>query len=101
MANSRVMAPRVHLNGTSRAELERTYAAAVEALHAAAAALAQVAPNARDYYVIGPDAFVSAVTAHQVRTRVLRDVLADVSAIAASILNGGPGGWVDEYGEAS
>lgn len=53
--------PTVHLNGTSRAELEEGYRNACEALKAAYDALAAATCNARDYYVQeDPEAYSNA-----------------------------------------
>lgn len=62
-----LMIPAVHLNGASRAELERGYSAALDALRAAADAVAETAPNGRDYYVYGRDAFTCAQYEHKAR----------------------------------
>jgi len=52
--------PLIHSNGTSPDELYRDYRAAMDACRAAVKALEAVEFNARDYYVIGPNAFASA-----------------------------------------
>jgi len=49
--------PTVHLNGTSVESLLHAYSAALDAAHALSTALREAAPNARDYYPQGDDAF--------------------------------------------
>lgn len=70
------MLPMIHMNGTSAAELEEQADRARTALMAAQDALTAAAPNARDYYVIGPDAFRTARAEHEARQRVLSEMIA-------------------------
>lgn len=69
--------PFVHLNGTSKSELlalrEQVYAA----LDEAAAALRQMAPNGRDYY-LEPGRFEEAVAQHDSRIKAIRDIMAEL-----------------------
>ncbi len=51
------LAPVVHLNGTGREALEDQWQEAASAIHAASRVLHRAAPNARDYYPRGMDAF--------------------------------------------
>jgi hypothetical protein len=67
-----VMAPVVHPNGTSKEELLNLREEAYSALDAAADALRQMAPNARDYQ--GWEDFERARTQHAARVKALRDV---------------------------
>ena len=53
--------PTVHMNGTSHEVLLRQALRACEALDAALAAMAEAAPNSRDYYPQGDGAFLQAV----------------------------------------
>ena len=77
--------PLVHLNGTSRAELLEGYSDAVRALHHAGRALAKAAPNARDYYPLGPGAFAKAADQHEARMAKLREVINELEAVAMAI----------------
>lgn len=49
--------PAIHLNGTGRTMLTEGYSNAHRALNAFCNALSKVEFNARDYYVLEPDAF--------------------------------------------
>lgn len=51
------MKPTIHLNGSSRETLQQGFEKAYRAINAAQEAFAECAPNARDYYVQGPDAY--------------------------------------------
>jgi hypothetical protein len=76
-----MMKPTVHLNGTSKASLAQQYENAAATLQAAIKALYEAAPNARDYYVQGPDAFNVAAREHAARAQTLAAVLADLQAL--------------------
>lgn len=73
--------PSVHFNGTSRATLIDGYRAAVEALREAEAAVGATAPNARDYYPQGGDAFTEANREHVGRLVQLREVRAGMELL--------------------
>lgn len=77
--------PTVHLNGTSAQDLLEGYERAHEALREAMEALAQAAPNGRDYYVQQPGAFESAIAEHQSRMTRLRDVSLELEALAEHV----------------
>jgi len=73
--------PLVHLNGTSGESLlsgyvhvRTTLTKGIEALHGAA-------PNARDYYPLGDDAFSAARREHEDRTRRLMSVLEEIDGL--------------------
>lgn len=86
---SKPIAPRVHLNGTSRAALEEGLQVAIRALGHAREAMQDAAPNARDYYVQGDGAFKRAVHEHGDRlTRVL-DVEREMHAILEQVVDQG------------
>ncbi len=53
--------PTVHLNGTSKDTLIEQWCTASSALLDAERAIQQCAPNARDYYPQGAEAFVAAL----------------------------------------
>jgi len=79
------MVPSVHLNGTSGDELLEQVTEASTAVRAAIRALDRAAPNARDYYVQGDDAFERARAEHAARYAKLQDVAAELYAIAEDI----------------
>lgn len=66
--------PVLHLNGTSREGLMDPIRDACGAVQEAIGALEDAAPNARDYYPLGPDAFETARREHGDRVRRLREV---------------------------
>ena len=73
--------PTVDANGTSRDVRDQQYENALAKLHDAVTALEAAAPNGRDYYLQGPDAFGIAQAKHlnyilrvaDVRNQVLAD----------------------------
>ena len=80
-----MMAPRVHLNGTSGEALLDENRKARDAVAVAFALLAHGGPNARDYYVIGTDAFRQARDEHRDRLRQLRIVLDELDDVGMQI----------------
>ncbi len=74
--------PTIHRNGTSADALLEQARAAGDALREALDALQGAAPNARDYYPQGPDAYRAAEAEHAARIGALRRVLADMQALA-------------------
>lgn len=77
--------PTVHLNGTSRDALFEANADAAGAIRAALTKLGEAAPNARDFYPQGPDAYGKARVEHDARAEALRGVLKDFEAICEHI----------------
>lgn len=77
--------PTLHLNGTSKDALFAANAEAAGHLRAALAKLGDAAPNARDFYPQGPDAYGKARAEHDARAEVLRAVLKDYEAICEHI----------------
>lgn len=77
--------PTVHLNGTSRGELQRQYEVAASALGHAIDAVVEAGPHGRDYYVQGPDASSLAIREHEARVMKLREVLAEIDDIHRSL----------------
>lgn len=77
--------PTVHLNGSGRQALldgfERAYAAIGEAM----TAVRETHPNARDYYVQGPDAFPAAVREFQSRMDRLKAVREELLALFQAV----------------
>lgn len=80
-ANRDLMVPTVHLNGTSGEDLESQLEEAVQTVMNAITALAEAAPNARDYYTQGPGAFGKAVAQHELRAEKLRGVRDELMAV--------------------
>lgn len=85
MTNQSIAIPTVHLNGTSGAVLLEQLKGARRALDAALDALAEAAPNARDYYV-QPGGFSPAQRQHEARLAKLREVRSDVSDVLQGVL---------------
>jgi len=77
--------PTIHLNGTSRGELERQYEEAGHALQAALTALMEAAPNGRDYYPQGDTAIYAAQREHVARLKAVDTVLKEVRELYDAI----------------
>lgn len=77
--------PTIHDNGTPKAQLLLQIERAHTKLGDALKALAEMAPNARDYYPQGPDAFYAATDEHQARMEPLRKARADLEAMTNAI----------------
>lgn len=75
-----VAVPVVHLNGTSGAELMAQLERAVCAAREAEKAMAEAAPNARDYYV-RPGTFEVAVAQHWARVRKVEEARAELERV--------------------
>lgn len=80
-----MLIPTVHMNGTAGEVLRDQYAAAVEALRKAIDAVCDAGPNARDYYVQGPDAGLAAQREHDARVVSLKHVRDDLAALVEGI----------------
>ena len=80
-----MVAPTVHLSGTSAAALLEGYEAATAAVTAACNALRDAAPNARDYYPQGPDAWTKARDAYQDDLTALHNVLHHLQYLHESV----------------
>jgi hypothetical protein len=74
--------PTIHINGTSAQALFDANLTAVQAVEHAIDTLAQAAPNGRDYYVQGPDAFRRAQQEHDARQRLLNRIAMELTQIA-------------------
>lgn len=70
--------PTIHLNGTSREELQRQAEAAVRALDDAIARMSDAAPNGRDYYPQGPDVIRTVAREHSERIGQLKRMRDDM-----------------------
>ena len=79
------MIPTVHLNGTAGEVLRDQYAAAAAAVRKAIDSLCDAGPNARDYYVQGPDAGLAAQREHEARVASLKRVRDELAAIREGI----------------
>lgn len=79
--------PSIHLNGTGAEALLRQLEEAGSALRTALNAVADAAPNARDYYVQGDGAFEKAKKEHAARIDSLRHVLNEIVEIHAHIVD--------------
>lgn len=77
--------PTIHLNGTGRDSLIEQQCNAARSLRAALEALGEAAPNARDYYPQGGDAYPAARAEHESRVSRVRAVLEEVEALAEEI----------------
>lgn len=77
--------PIVHSNGTTGEVLLDQYTSAAHAVQAAIDAVCDAGPNARDYYVQGPDAGLAAQRAHEARVKTLKGVRDELVAIAEGI----------------
>lgn len=84
--NTALTFPTVHLNGTSRIDLQEQYHGAYMALQDALVALRQSCPNGRDYYPQGPEAFRKAVAEQESRIERLEAIQTEVKAIYASVI---------------
>ena len=80
-----MLIPTVHLNGSSGEVLLDQYSAAAESVRQAIDKLCEAGPNARDYYVQGPDAALAAQREHESRLAALKRVRDDLAAIAEGI----------------
>jgi hypothetical protein len=83
-----MMAPTIHMNGTGRQRLLSDAIAAGDAVLAAIERLAAAAPNARDYYPLGPTAYRTAAAEHDGRVERLRSVYRELAELAEAIANG-------------
>lgn len=79
------MIPTVHLNGTSGEVLLDQWTVAWKALDGALSALCDAGPNARDYYVQGPDAALAAQREHESRVKALRQMRDDLGAVVDGV----------------
>lgn len=80
-----MIAPTIHLNGTSKDDIIEQYENASHALYMAQVALQQMAPNGRDYYIQGPDALRHAQAEHQARVDRINSVQAEIGALWAAV----------------
>lgn len=76
-----VIAPLIHMGGTSGEELLGNLEEAGRRLGEAMTALRALAPNGRDYYPLAPEALRWALRDHDARIAKLAEVLEDVTKI--------------------
>jgi len=78
-----IIAPKIHINGTSQAELIRQISEANHALSLAIEALAAMSPNARDYY--HTENFTAARKEHDARINAVIKVQNEIMEIGENI----------------
>lgn len=84
-----MMKPTIHLNGTNWEALLEQQASTMTAISNALQALRNSAPNARDYYPQGPEAFHTADLEHRARVSKLELVFTEIEAIAEHVMEAG------------
>lgn len=82
-----LMVPSIHLNGTSASEIIKQLEAVVDALRQTEEAMTAAAPNARDYYVQGPDAYKTACAQWADRLLKVSGVKEEVFAVLEVVVN--------------
>jgi hypothetical protein len=80
-----IMVPMVHLNGTSKQSLLDQYENAIKALEDAKDVLLKSAPNGRDYYPKGPDAYGVAFNQHITRVGKISSIINELASIVEEI----------------
>lgn len=87
MNTKTVIAPRVHMNGTSRDSLVAALDAALDAIRAAYDALKNCGPNGRDYYnhPQAPHAMEQAQKEHRDRLLALHNVQIELEELWSAI----------------
>ena len=80
-----MLIPTVHMNGTAGDVLCDQFTAAADAVRKAIDAVCDAGPNARDYYVQGPDAALAAQREHEERIASLKRVRDELAAIAEGV----------------
>ncbi len=83
--------PTVHMNGTSRGELLEQLTNAHSGCREAAQGLRGAWPNARDYYVQGPEAYKRVVQEWESRIERINSVSKELEALAIAIDQAGSG----------
>jgi hypothetical protein len=79
------IAPRLHLNGSSYADLMEPLNAAIVTLGKAQKAVERTYPNGRDYYPISQGATNQAMAEHAQRLTKLSDVIGELDAIREAV----------------
>jgi hypothetical protein len=79
------MAPLLHLNGSSAEHLAHANEEAANALFLALDGLAAAAPNARDYYPKGEEAYPAALAEHRARVQKVFEAYTEICAICSAV----------------
>ncbi len=82
MTHGPLTVPTVHLNGTSKRELQEQAQHAYLAVGSALKALQDAAPHSRDYYPQGIGAYGHAAVEHESRMERLRSVQDELQLLA-------------------
>lgn len=80
-----LLAPLLHLNGSSAQALLDGYRTAHTALYDALVAMRESAPHTRDYYPQGDDAFYQARCEHDARVAAVNNILAQYEMIIENV----------------
>ena len=80
-----LLPPTIHSNGTSLSSLVESLMDAMNAAQALRKAMAEAAPNARDYYPQGPEAYGEARAAWRERTEMVERVFDDMQMLTLKI----------------
>jgi len=80
-----LLPPSIHLNGTSKQEMVEGLVAVSDAAFALLEAMKRAAPNARDYYPQGPDAYGLARTAWNERALQIEKLRDEVVELAMKV----------------
>ena len=80
--------PLVHLNGTGKEQLLSDLQKVGSSLRKSLEALSEAAPNQRDYYPMGDEAWRRARKQHEERVRILRVLHEEVALVAEGIMDG-------------
>ena len=80
-----MITPKLHLNGDSFKTLFEGHCEVAGKLRETLRVLQENAPNARNFYVQGPDAFACARDEHAARVLKLQEVLSEVETILESL----------------
>lgn len=87
-----IIAPAVHMNGTSKDELTKQIETALDAIRDAYDALKQCGPNGRDYYCHqqAPQAMEKAQQEHRARLLTLHNLQTEMETLWGAIEDGEP-----------
>lgn len=80
-----MIAPRIHLNGDRKETLLDGIQTAYSKAQAALNGLQDMFPNARNYYVIGPHAYMQARQEHEDRMRRLQTIVDELLGMYEAI----------------
>lgn len=87
MTETKLSVPTIHMNGTHPDTLLDDICSARDKVREAITALSQCAPNGRDYYQQGIEAFAKARDEHIARLKHLHDICAELGEIAETIVD--------------